>query len=79
MHIYNMHDAKTRLSELVKRALAGEEVIIARHNQPLVKLEPVNMDVRPRTGGQWKGKIWMAPDFDAPDPEIERLFYGEEG
>ncbi len=28
-----------------------------------------------RQGGQLKGQIWMSPDFDAPDPELERLFY----
>lgn len=28
-----------------------------------------------RVGGQWKDQIWIAEDFDAPDPEIEELFY----
>jgi hypothetical protein len=31
--------------------------------------------LEPRKGGQWKGKVWISPEFDAPDPEIERLFY----
>jgi hypothetical protein len=22
-----------------------------------------------------RGKIWISPDFDAPDPELEKLFY----
>jgi hypothetical protein len=33
-------------------------------------MEPVN-----RLGGQWKGRVWIDRDFDAPDPEIEDLFY----
>ena len=28
----------------------------------------------PRQGGSMKGKIWIADDFDAPDPEVEKLF-----
>lgn len=37
----NMHDAKTRLSDLVARAEAGEEIVIARRNRPAVRLVPV--------------------------------------
>ena len=37
----NMHEAKTQLSSLIERALAGEEVIIARAGHPVVKLTPV--------------------------------------
>jgi hypothetical protein len=33
--------------------------------------------MRPREGGQLRGKIWIAEDFDAPDPEIEAMFYGD--
>ena len=74
MQIANIHQAKTNLSELIRRAIAGEEVIIARANEPLVRLEPISRDTRPRTGGQWRSKLWVAPDFDAPDPELESLF-----
>ncbi len=41
MTIINMHDAKTQLSDLVARAEAGEEIVIARRNIPAVKLVPV--------------------------------------
>jgi prevent-host-death family protein len=41
MAIINMHDAKTGLSDLVARAEAGEEIVIARRNKPAVKLVPV--------------------------------------
>lgn len=75
MHIVNIHDAKTHLSDLIRRALAGEEVFIARANQPLVRLEPLSRDTRPRAGGQWQGRLWVAPDFNEPDGELEALFY----
>lgn len=41
MAIFNMHDAKTNLSDLVARAEAGEEIVIARRNLPVVKLLPL--------------------------------------
>jgi len=28
-----------------------------------------------RVPGGWEGRVWMAPDFDEPDPELEKLFY----
>ena len=39
---------------------------------------PIQQDSQPRQGGQLRGKIWIAEDFDAPDPEIEKLYNGEE-
>ncbi len=78
MQIANIHDAKAKLSHLIERALAGEDVQIARAGQPLVRLVPIQQDSQPRQGGQMRGKIWIAEDFDAPDPEIEKLFDGEE-
>ena len=66
MSQYNIAEAKAQLSELTRRALAGEEVIIARDNTPLVRLIPVQAPRRPREPGSGKGQLlWMAPDFDA--------------
>lgn len=69
MSQYSIAEAKAQLSELTRRALAGEEVIIARDNAPLVRLIPVLAPRRPRQPGSGKGQLlWMAPDFDAiPD------------
>jgi prevent-host-death family protein len=41
MKQYNIADAKSHFSELVKRALLGEEILIARDNRPLLKLTPI--------------------------------------
>jgi prevent-host-death family protein len=38
----NMLEAKNQLSKLVKAALAGEEVIIANHGVPAVRLIALN-------------------------------------
>ena len=66
----NIHDAKTHFSRLVERVEAGEELVIARAGRPVARLVPLNARRAPRRPGGWEGKVWMAPDFDAPLPEI---------
>jgi prevent-host-death family protein len=61
--VVNMHQAKSSLSRLVERALAGEDVVIARNGEPLVRLVPLLKKREPRIPGRSKGRIWMAPDF----------------
>ena len=61
---FNVAEAKAHLSTLVRRALQGEEVVIARDNTPLVKLVPVG--VQTRTPGSAKGRVRVSADFDAP-------------
>lgn len=67
---FNIAEAKARFSELVDRALAGDEVIVARDNKPLLKLVPLaaSGDRRPGTA---KGQVQMTPDFDAPLPDFD--------
>jgi len=67
--IVNMHQAKSSLSRLVERALAGEDVVIARNGQPLVRLVPIPKQREPRLPGRSKGRIWIAPDFDEMSEE----------
>jgi prevent-host-death family protein len=59
---YNVAEAKARFSTLVRKALQGEEVVIARDNKPLLKLVPVG--VQARVPGSAKGQIEIGPDFD---------------
>ena len=72
----NIHEAKTHLSRLVERAEAGEEIVIARAGVPVARLVPLIEVARKRVPGVWKGKVSIADDFDASDPEIEMLFGG---
>ena len=62
---FNIADAKARFSELVQKAMVGEEVIIAKDNKPVVKLVPLVIPGKARKPGSAKGQIWLAPDFDA--------------
>ena len=65
----NLYEAKTHLSELVERAARGEEVVIAKAGEPKARLVPLARPVKPRKPGGWKGRVVIAPDFDAPLPE----------
>jgi prevent-host-death family protein len=69
--LVNMHDAKTRLSELVAAAESGEEVIIARGGTPAVRLVAVDVRHRPVRLGALAGQIEIGEDFDEPLPEFE--------
>jgi prevent-host-death family protein len=70
-----MHEAKTKLSQLVKRAEAGEDIIIARNGKPVARLVPVARtktlaDVR----GALRGRIHFAEDFDELPDDIADAF-----
>lgn len=62
-----IHEAKTHLSRLIQRALAGEDIVIARGDQPLVRLT-VLPEAQPqrRLGGAAGVILHMDEDFDAP-------------
>jgi antitoxin (DNA-binding transcriptional repressor) of toxin-antitoxin stability system len=72
MKIVNMHEAKTNLSVLVKKALNGEKIVIAKHNNPIIELKPYQPGSK-RTAGRWKGKIKILQDWKEADKEIEEL------
>jgi prevent-host-death family protein len=68
---FSITDAKTRFSELIQKAIAGEEVIIAKDNKPVVKVVPIVTPGRKRVPGSAKGRIWMAADFDATPEDFK--------
>jgi prevent-host-death family protein len=68
--IVNMHEAKTTLSQLVEQVENGEEVILARAGKPVARVVAIRTSDR-RTLGQWRGRVRMAVDFDAPLPDVD--------
>lgn len=68
--IVNVHRAKTELSRLLARAEAGDEVVIARRGQPIVRLVPLRPQGR-RRPGTLRGKITVPDRFFDPLPEEE--------
>jgi prevent-host-death family protein len=70
-----MHEAKTHLSQLVERALSGEEIVLTRRGKPAVVLTPVERPA-PRSAlyGLMAGEIEISDDFDElPDDLAEAL------
>ena len=66
MSTFNIAKAKTHFSELVQKAMLGEEVIIAKDNTPVLKLVPLDKPRQARKPGSGKGQILhVAADFDA--------------
>ena len=66
--VSNLYEAKTNLSQLVDRAAAGEEIIIAKNGVPMARLVPLEAQAVHRTPGGWEEGVWIADDFDAPLP-----------
>jgi prevent-host-death family protein len=76
MVMVNIHEAKTKFSSLIKRALSGEEIIIAKDGTPIIKLTPYTAEMPKRIPGLLKGIMYVADDFDDPLPkELLDQFY----
>lgn len=54
MTVVNVHQAKTELSKLIARVEAGEEIVISRHNVPVVKMVPLVSMAASQTGRGWE-------------------------
>jgi prevent-host-death family protein len=76
--IFTVHQAKSQLSKLIALAEAGEEVVIARKDKPVVKLQPVTPPeaLGPRVPGRLKGKLGWSDAFFDPLPEVELKAWG---
>lgn len=74
----NVYEAKTHLSQLLDRAAAGEEIVIARAGRPIARLVALGgPSSRRRTPGAWRGKVSIAHDFDELPAEMKAAFSGE--
>ena len=71
-----MHEAKTRLSELVKLAEEGEEVVIQRRGKAVARLVPVGDENGGIASafGVWRGKVQIADDFDELPDDVAEAF-----
>jgi antitoxin (DNA-binding transcriptional repressor) of toxin-antitoxin stability system len=69
---------KTQPGKLVHPAPDAQQIAVAKAGKPVAR--PAQLEQRKvrRVPGQWKGRIWVAPDFDDPlPPEILAAFNGE--
>lgn len=67
MRQVTIHEAKTHLSRIIEEVLQGEDIIIAKGKNPIVRIVPLSPRKPPRKAGGARGVIVkMADDFDAP-------------
>jgi prevent-host-death family protein len=71
MKTVGIHEAKTNFSRLIEKACRGEEIIIARGKDPLVRLVPIAGRRGRRKLGILKGKLVVGPEFFEPLPPEE--------
>jgi len=79
MESVNMHEAKTRLSQLVARAQQGESFIIAKAGKPLVRVTAIDSPEpsQQRRIGFLAGQLKIPDDFDRMgEDDIVTLFGG---
>ncbi len=71
MTIINIAEAKAQLSQLAARASQGEEIVLARHGQPIARLMPLEdvVAAAPQRGfGIGRATFEVREDFDDPLP-----------
>lgn len=66
----SVYEAKSKLSQMINKALEGEEVVITRNGEDTVELTPVRKKKR-NWIGMYAGQIKIHADFDDPLPEFE--------
>jgi antitoxin (DNA-binding transcriptional repressor) of toxin-antitoxin stability system len=72
MSTVTIQEAQSRLTELIHGLLPGQELVITENDLPVAKLLRSEAKAEwPCKAGSAKGKIWMAPDFDAPLEEFK--------
>lgn len=70
----NVHEAKTQLSRLLKRAHEGEEIVLAKAGKPYARLVPLAR-MESRKPGIAKGHL--DEEFFEPLPESELQTWGQ--
>ena len=78
--IVDVREAKAQLSRLLERVTKGEEFVISKSGRAVARLVPYETRHGPRVPGGWKGKVWMADNWDSDEVnrQIEAMFYGED-
>lgn len=67
----SVYEAKSKLSQMINKALEGEEVIITRNGEDTVKLVKVNGTKKRNWIGMWEGQIEIPDSFFEPLEEFE--------
>ena len=76
MIVVGMHEAKSQLSKLVKRAAAGEEIVVANAGKPVARIVAYTPPKTARKPGMLAGQIEIKPGFDELPPGFREAFSG---
>jgi prevent-host-death family protein len=74
--MYIVHEAKTNLSKLIRKACAGDTVVIARGKEPVVRLVPIRSRRKKRMPERFEGKMNAPPKAFAPMSKRELTEWG---
>lgn len=72
--VVNTHEAKSRLSALIRAAEEGDEVILARNGRPVARLVPWTTSAPTRSPGAWSGRFEVPDDVVGSDPDVIEMF-----
>lgn len=72
-----LQNAEKNWTEILQKALNGEEVIIERDGKPVAKVSPIKNDDEDWFGMD-EGKGWIADDFDETPQDLIDSFEGKE-
>ncbi len=70
MSTVTLEEAQARLPQLLEQLKPGEELTITEQGQPLAQVKKAERTEWPCRAGSARGKIHLAPDFDAPLEEF---------
>ncbi len=74
METHNIREAKANFSRLVEGVRHGEAIVIGKAGDPATKLAPFESGSAPRRGGQWRGRVRVADDFDHLPADLSAAF-----
>lgn len=76
--VVELRDAEVDFGKLTPLIRAGQVITLCEGNEPMAEIRPLpRRATKRRPFGLARGAFVVPPDFGAPDPEIERMFYGE--
>ncbi|HAZ44053.1 MAG TPA: antitoxin [Cyanobacteria bacterium UBA11369] len=69
MYSVELPELQADFTQLLRRVLSGEEVIISQAGTPIARIVPIADQSLPRIPGLDRGKVVISPDFNEPLPE----------
>ncbi|MCK8783623.1 prevent-host-death protein [Roseomonas sp. NAR14] len=75
-----VREFRENMAEFLRQARQGSSFLITSHDEVLAELHPPSTPVRPRRRpGALRGRIRLAPDFDALPPDVLAAMEDEAG